>query len=287
MQDRFGLIQSPVPKATQHWCLETWTNPLCRPLQSRPVTLRPAGPFMWLLHYNIFLNKSVVSPTAPAACCTLAGRTFHGSIALQNIPQQLRWVAHCTRGLFIGILRYKIFSNFVWRYDLFGSPYGRHLDTRRLLIAIIFLLVTFITFYIEGLANCYSPYFPWTYLRMFSTLSFSVFVEQILYSYNKYMQPSCLNISNCKTSTCIKEPTLNYTLNKISVPQQVFSWESKSYYVIQNDIWYSCEGLCVQKKKSNIWILHFRYLIQVVHWLLIVHHRQNQSCTIRRFACTH
>ena len=75
-------------------------------------------------------------------------------------------------------------------------------------------------------------------------------------------------------------------INKISMPRQFF-------YVMIGIILCDIKlhttlvqkALCIEKL-SKLLILQFWRWFIIVHWLLIVHHRQNQSCAIRRLACT-
>ena len=96
--------------------------------------------------------------------------------------------------------------------------------------------------------------------------------------------PNCIT-SNCKTSNCIKELTLNYTFIKIIVPRQIFSFDFQ-YHIMSYKTTYGIgERSSVYRKHSKILIFHFwRWPINL-HSLLIVYHRQNQSCTFRRFVC--
>ena len=109
---------------------------------------------------------------------------------------------------------------------------------------------------------------------------FSVEFCSILFYENSYTDkpPSCTTFK-CKTSDCIKEPTLNCTFIKISEPWQVFPCDGQNHimsYETTNEI---CAKGSVYRKHSNILIFH------LWRWLLIFHHRKNQSCTLRRFAC--
>ena len=89
--------------------------------------------------------------------------------------------------------------------------------------------------------------------------------------------PNCITF-HCNTSHCIKEHTLNCTIIKNSFFMRWLN-HIKSYKTTY-DI---CAKGTVYRKQLNIIILKFCRWLIIVHWLLIVHNRQNQSCTIRRF----
>ena len=91
--------------------------------------------------------------------------------------------------------------------------------------------------------------------------------------------------SYCKTPICIWDNLIT-TFIKISLHWQVFfffMWWSKSYYVIHNDIWHLHKELGVQKHSFIVEFGFWRSLLSV-HYLLIIHYWQIQSCRIRRVA---
>ena len=73
----------------------------------------------------------------------------------------------------------------------------------------------------------------------------------------------------------------------------IVSWTTSYLYIYQNQ----CASkifflaminilVCLAKRHLKIILFHFRRSLLSAHWLLILHHPQNKSCTVRRVACT-
>ena len=99
-----------------------------------------------------------------------------------------------------------------------------------------------------------------------------------LYDVNTGKTPSCIT-SNCEFFHCTKQPIPNCTFNKISVPRQVFSSDGQNHIMSHKTTYDIRAKGSVYRKYSKTLIFHFWRRLLVVHLLLIVHHRQNQSCS--------